>query len=213
MTNQPIAVDIVLIPSPDIISFAIEMNRKIIAETAVSPIILGKTKTIPHISVCMCTLAKNTDILIENLRDIADKYLPLPITISGIQTVTTASGDLITGLEIHRSDDLFALHTEVMQAAAPFFGRTITPDMLALGTDEELAPFTIPYITHFASHSSYDQYHPHITLGYEQSIREHDMSRYPVTCTGTTLAVCHLGNHCTCHSVVYSFKNERPLVT
>jgi hypothetical protein len=65
--------------------------------------------------------------------------------------------------------------------------------------DDVVAPSTLEWIRTYPQKSSYENFRPHITLGYGQV--PPGLS-FPIPFTAARLALCHLGNHCTCREML-----------
>ena len=77
-----------------------------------------------------------------------------------------------------------------------FFSYDVTPDMLV--PDEEIGISTLLWIKSYPEKSSFERFSPHITLGYGKL----ENYSFPRIIGVSQLAVCHLGNHCTCRKVL-----------
>ena len=73
-----------------------------------------------------------------------------------------------------------------------------TSDMLYEATDVQVG--TIVYINSFLQNASYSNYSPHITVGNGT----YQGNNFPISFTFQTLAICQLGNHCTCSKILYA---------
>ncbi len=63
---------------------------------------------------------------------------------------------------------------------------------------------TLAWIKNYSEKSSFEKFFPHITIGYGEI---NDYS-FPIKFTASKLALCHLGNHCTCRKILASVKLE-----
>jgi hypothetical protein len=59
---------------------------------------------------------------------------------------------------------------------------------------------TLQWIRDYPENSSFENFFPHITIGYGQM----ENISSPIEFTASALALCHLGNHCTCRDVLIS---------
>jgi hypothetical protein len=118
------------------------------------------------------------------------------LNVVGVLRSTNSRGETTSLLEVERTPELQALHEEVMQEMTPFFRYEATEAMIS---DEVVAPSTLDWIRTYLQKSGYEHFRPHITLGYGQAPA--DLS-FPIPFAVTRLALCHLGNHCTCRRVL-----------
>jgi hypothetical protein len=78
----------------------------------------------------------------------------------------------------------------------PYFRRDVTEEMIY--GEEEVAQTTLDWIENYAEKAAFGNFMPHITIGYGDAEEE----MLPITFRASRLALCHLGNHCTCRKVL-----------
>ncbi|HUS73133.1 MAG TPA: hypothetical protein VMY06_08710, partial [Sedimentisphaerales bacterium] len=98
---------------------------------------------------------------------------------------------------------LQSLHEKVMDKLEPYLSSNVTEDMIYGG--EEVAETTLLWIKKYREKVSFENFFPHITIGYGQ-IENHSL---PVSFVASELALCHLGNHCTCRKILVSIGLKR----
>jgi 2'-5' RNA ligase len=175
---------------------AIEANKKLLKQHP-NKIILNKENCLPHISLAMgCINQKNIDEVQKILREIADKYLNEPLNVTGVHIETNLADKKVSVLKVEKTRTLQSLHEQIMQKLAVFFSNIVTSNML-LG-DKPIDESTLLWIKNYSEKSSYVNFFPHITLGYGELKNEFPQTKFTVT----KLALCHLGNHCTCRKVL-----------
>jgi 2'-5' RNA ligase len=215
-----IAVDVVLLPSQAMMDRAIAANRRLL-RIGTDKITLNKRDCLPHISLAMGCIEK-TDIpnIERTLRTVAKSRPPGPLTIVGIRVGTDAAGRKVSVFEVGKTDLLQSLHEAVMRDLSPYLSSNVTADML-LG-EPAADDSTLQWIRDYPEKSSFENFFPHITIGFGQ-IAEHAVRRRsgparagvpsasegphlpsPIEFHATQLALCHLGNHCTCRKVLAS---------
>jgi len=189
-----IAIDAVLLPSETMTDKAIEANRRLSDER----IVLGKGCCLPHISLAMGCIEKNDIGEIERiLQEIAEQCALSRLKVTGIHLGTNSVGEKVSSFQIERTEAVQSLHEKVMQRLKPYLTYGVTADMvLSPPVDES----TLRWIRNYPEESSFENFFPHITIGYGAigffpSPREFAVSK---------LALCHLGNHCTCREVLIS---------
>ncbi len=191
-----IAVDVVLLPSEEMTGRAVDANRELLKQRA-DRIILGKEECLPHISLAMGCIDKGDIADIEKiLQAIAKDYAPAPLAVEGIRTETDAAGEEVSVFQVKRTRRLQSLHEAVMRQLARHFSYDVTAEMLFCGP--VVSQSTLSWIKNYPEKSSFEHFFPHITVGYG---RINDFS-FPVEFTATQLALCHLGNFCTCRKVL-----------
>jgi len=160
-------------------------------------ITLGKHSTLPHISLCMGVLnLEDLDRLTKIIGEIAHKHLPLPLTIDGVVSTLRSNGKEGSVWNIRSDLPLQSLHETVMKDCAPFLSGKVKEEMVA---SKEVNPGTLEWISAYAIESSSERFDPHITLGLGQA----EPLRNPITFTASRIAICHLGNYCTCQRILW----------
>jgi len=200
-----IAVDAVLLPCPTMTEIAIRANRQL---TGSPPkIVLGKTRCLPHISLAMgCLERSDIDSAHRICREIAQEYPPLKLTATAIRTSTNSAGEKVSAFEIKKVQPLQSLHEDLMRRLAPHLSHDVTADMLCSG---KASDSSLSWIATYPLKSSFENFYPHITIGYGQI----EPPPMPIDFTAGELALCHLADHCTCRTVLFSLplgKSAKP---
>jgi 2'-5' RNA ligase len=200
-----IAVDVVLLPSEDMTNKAIEANRELLKKH-LDKIVLDKENCLPHISLVMGCIDESDITDIEKiLRVIAEKCSLGQLSVSNIPAGTNSSDETVSVMQIENTETLQSLHEEVMQRLAPYFSYDVKAEMVL--SPPTAGESTLLWIKNYREKSSFENFYPHITIGYG---RLHDFlsgSRawaLPIKFTASKLALCHLGNHCTCRKILAS---------
>lgn len=190
------AIDVVLLPEEAIADMAIKANAKLV-ESFDSEIVLNKEDCLPHISLAMgCIDEKDIASIEKILRLVAKENALGNLTVLGIQT-TGVGSNAVSAFKIERTKELQSLHETVTERLAQYFSYDVTADMLA---DVEVEQRTLQWISSFREKSSYENFAPHITIGYG----EMENPSFSMDFTVSKLVLCHLGNHCTCREILVS---------
>jgi len=193
-----IAVDVVLLPSEEMVDKSIAANRELLKQCA-DKIVLDKESCLPHISLAMgCIDERDTADIETVLQTIAKQFSLGQLSVIGIHTGTNSAGEQVSVLQIERTEALQSLHEEVMRRLAPYFNYDVTVDMVLSTT--RVSESTLAWIKNYPEKSSFERFFPHITIGYGEI---NDYS-FPIEFTVSKLALCHLGNHCTCREILAS---------
>jgi 2'-5' RNA ligase len=197
-----IAVDVVLLPSEEMADKAIAANKELLKQCA-DKIVLDKESCLPHISLAMGCIDERDIADIEKvLQTIAKQYSLGQLNVIGIHTGTNSATEQVSLLQIERTEALQSLHEEVMRRLAPYFSYDVTADMLL--SPPMASESTLLWIKNYPEKSSFEKFSPHITIGYG----EINNFSFPIKFTASKLALCHLGNHCTCRKILASVKLE-----
>jgi len=198
-----IAVDVVLLPPEEVTNQAIEANKGLLKQYA-DRIILDKENCLPHISLAMgCMDEQNIPDIEKILHIIADKYNPGLLKVPGINVGTNALGEKVSAFEVEKTERLLSLHEEVMRRMTPYFSYNVTAEMVL--SPPLACESTLLWIKNYPEKSAFENFFPHITIGYGQ------LDDFPFTAefTASKLALCHLGNECTCRKVLAAVELEK----
>lgn len=177
---------------------AIAINR-VLVERFGSEIVLDQATCLPHVSLAMgCLDPEDLDAAGQILRQIARDNPVGALTIIGIATTANAEGQRVSSLLIDKTEPLQRVHEQLMHGLSPFLTYDATEQMLY--GQGPVSPTTLDWIADFPKKSSLAFFWPHITLGYG-GVPAVDL---PISFAATHLALCHLGNHCTCRKVLTS---------
>jgi len=192
-----IAVDVVLLPSDEMMDKAIRANVELVGKSG-SEIVLSKDNCLPHISLAMGCIDERDIASIEKvLEQLAKESTLGDLKIAGIHTSTNAKGEKTSLFEITKTKELQSLHEKVMKKLTPYFSYDVTDDMIY---DDEVEETTLLWIKNYPEQASFANFMPHITIGYGQV----ENGPFPIVFTVSRLALCHLGNHCTCRKILAS---------
>lgn len=193
-----IAVDAVLLPSQEMMDRVIEANRGLLKQCT-DKIMLNKTDCLPHVSLAMgCIEEKDIVNIGKILRRIAENYIPRPLTIVGASIGTNATGERVSVFDLKRTEELQSLHETVMRELASYFSYDMSAEMVP--SPPEADESTLRWIRDYPEKSSFKNFSPHITIGYGRIANP----PAPIEFHATRLALCHLGNHCTCRKILTS---------
>ncbi len=191
-----IAIDVVLLPDEPMTERAIEVNRRLVGDRR-EEIVLDRETHLPHISLAMgCVDENDIGTIGEFLRGLSQEAGVSRLSIVGILTSTNTRGEKTSLLDVRKTDELQALHERVMKETKPFFSHDVTDAMIR---DNVVAPTTLEWIRDYPQKASFERFRPHITIGYGEV--EPGLS-FPIEFRVTRLALCHLGNHCTCRKIL-----------
>ena len=200
-----IAVDAVLLPSEEMADKAIEANKELLKQCP-DKIVLDKESCLPHLSLAMGCIDERDIADIEKVLQAIAKQSSLgQLSAIGIHTGTNSTGEQVSVLQIERTEALQSLHEEVMRRLAPYFNHDVTADMVL--SPPVASESTLAWIKSYSEKSSFEKFFPHITIGYGEI---NNFSFPPqgvlwtIKFTASKLALCHLGNHCTCRRILAS---------
>jgi 2'-5' RNA ligase len=198
------AVDIVLLPTEAMTDIAIEANRRL-ARRCGEKIVLDRENCLPHISLAMgCLDESDLSAAAGILKDVTEELRLPELQVTGIRASTNSAGQIVSVLEVDNIRELQSLHEEIMGSFAPYLSSDVTRDMLH--DPAEVAQSTLLWIKNYRVNSGFGSFFPHITIGYG----ELSGGTFPIRFTASRLALCHLGNHCTCRKVLAAVQIATP---
>jgi hypothetical protein len=193
-----IAVDVALLPSETMTDSAIESNRKLHGQSN-NRIVLNKDNCMPHISLAMgCVRKVDIGKIGKILRAVAARYPHQEMKAIGIVVHTDSDGGKLSLLQIEANEALQSLHEELMRKLAAYFSYDVAAEMVLSAQPVDSA--TLSWIKNYRRKSSFGGFSPHITIGYGQL----NGVCGPMEFTASKLALCQMGNHCTCRQVIVS---------
>ncbi len=191
-----IAVDVVLLPEEVMTDLVIAANVELVKKYG-SKIVLNKKGCLPHISLAMgCIDSRDVARIGEMLRSMVE-IIPKRLELVGVQKTANFSGEVVSVFQVELSEQIQKLHEEICDIVRPFFTSVVVEDMIAGG---HASASTLEWIRNYFVKSSHFNFSPHITVGYG------DLTNRPLPCdfAVSRLAICHLGNHCTCTKILWS---------
>ena len=182
-------------------------------------IVLDKKNCLPHISLAMgCVNEKDIADIEKVLLTIAKgprfagtkQYSLEQLSVIDIRVGTNSAGEKVSVFRIERTKTFQLLHEEIMARLAPYFSYDVTADMIF--SPPEAGESTLLWIKNYPDKSSFENFSPHITIGYgeinDYSFGSREAGSLPIKFTASKLALCHLGNHCTCRKILASAELE-----
>ncbi|MHC4736529.1 MAG: hypothetical protein ACYTDW_19035 [Planctomycetota bacterium] len=171
-----------------------------------------KKSCLPHISLAMGCIEEADIAPVEKVLDEIAKETSLPdLKVVGIRASGNSNrasgnskGQTVSVFEVEKTKELQSLHEEVLDKLALYLSTDVTEDMIYGG--REVAESTLLWIKNYREKVSFENFFPHITIGYGQI----ENLVAPISFASSDLALCHLGNHCTCRKVLVSMKFKRP---
>jgi hypothetical protein len=199
-----IAVDVVLLPDQIMTDLTIAANAELVAKYG-SEIVLNKNDCLPHMSLAMGCVNREDIFRIGKLLQPLASIAPKRLKLVGVQKSTNFTGEIVSVFQVYCSDSLQDLHEKICEVVKPHFTYDVIDDMIAGGRPSpphrrRASPSTLQWIRNYPDKSSHSNFSPHITIGYGDLPDR----LLPADFAVSHLALCHLGNHCTCVKVLWS---------
>ena len=196
--------DVVLLPDKVMMDKAIEINAELVKKFG-NEIVLNKESCLPHISLAMGCIEEADIAPVEKVLEEIAKETSLPdLKVVGIRASGNSKGQTVSVFEVKKTKELQSLHEEVMDKLTLYLSSDVTEDMIY--GDQKVAESTLSWIKNYRKRSSFENFFPHITIGYGQI----ENLVPPISFASSELALCHLGNHCTCREILVSIKFKGP---
>jgi hypothetical protein len=190
------AIDIVILPPEAIMDNIVAWNQSLCKQRP-DNIVQNKFDSLPHVSLAMgCLQANRLPQAKETLQTLAKNHRTLLVEIPQLKLVGTGSGDDIVTLDISNTSALRNLHEDITTSFRPMLTNDATEEDLFDAPPIE--PSSIDWINHYIRDQSFDAFWPHITVGFGSAPGDFE----PFSFRGDRLAICHLGNHCTCRQIL-----------
>lgn len=184
-----IALDVAILPPPDLSRRAIELSATLPANESLG-LLLG-SDMMPHITLTQQFVqADEVDAALDRAGSALAGFEALRLTVTG-----AGRGGSAVWMSIAPTPELIELHRRLMDALGPFE----RPDGAEAAFHEgDARPGDVAWVGGFRRTSSYAAFEPHISLGHATELPHVD----PVAFEATTIAACHLGKFCICRRVL-----------
>lgn len=195
-----IAVDVAILLPEEIEKKAIELNRAL--DTKYQKIMLDKENTLTHITLCRGVLDEKYFEEAKNIiSDITNEISEIELTATNIKSSVMHTGEEISEITIAKTQALLRLHDKIMTSLKHLLTYDATTDMLYSPPEPDEG--TLQWIRKYKErHGQPEIFNPHITLGIGKG---EDLEK-PLNFTATRIALCQLGNYCTCKKVFKIFE-------
>jgi hypothetical protein len=203
-----IAVDVVLLPDKAVTALAVRANAELIG-CSDSQIALDKETCLPHISLAMgCIECEAVKPVTERIEAIASECPVGELVITGVVTSLNARGQSVSAFALAKTGAVQGLHERVMDVLQPYSSQDVTE--AAIFGDETVSETTLAWIRDYRQKAAFAAFFPHITIGYG---RVEQVMSFPIPLAAPRIALCHLGNHCTCRKVLASVPPAKSMST
>ena len=192
-----LAVDLVLLPSSEWVNKLIAINKQLV-DFDKQKINLNNSDCLPHLSLAMGVIKDNEMVSVQNiLQDLAKDFLPLDISLDGVYENTNDYGEICSCLNVSNGSKLSVLHEKIVEKFDFCMMREVKKEMFY--QSHEINLVTINWVQNFLDNASFNNFHPHITLG----LGKIDFEWEPLPLKINTLACFQLGNYCTCRKELF----------
>ena len=194
---QLLALDVALLPPPEVRQRAIELNAALPVEESQG--LQLDEEHHPHVTLTQAFIrADELHLALDRVNDVLRGLRPLTVEVTG----GGRNGSTLW-MAIERAPRLVELHEQLMEALRGF---ERTGGSRAAFVDGDGRMGDVVWVTGYRLKSAFQDFTPHITLGHG----EHTPDIEPFTFQATTVAACHLGRFCTCRRVLREWELKKP---
>jgi len=198
-----IAVDVVLLPDDAMTEQAIAISARLY-EKERGAFKLGREDYLPHVTLAMGVLDEGgVEKAGEMLKKIAVETKPLSLKAEKLEALVSLVGGFVFCIEVGKSPELKNIHQKVAESFIPFLTFDSSPDIFV--EPATIQEGTMRFIKNFPKKFDWNEYHPHITIGRGSAEEAFTPSNFSTP----TLALCQLGQFCTCRKVLALFPLSR----
>ena len=158
-----IAIDIVLLPSKEMVDNAIKLNKKI-ALHGKTEFELNTTNRVPHITLSMSCIEESNLNKIKNiLSDISKNYSTFHLTIENFRIENLKDDKKYISLNIQDNAEIKKLHKEIMTKLQPYFTYNSSEGMFI--NPQEINDITIEWLNSWKNkHTKLDLFKSHLSI-------------------------------------------------
>lgn len=192
---RPVAIDIAILPPAHVSERAIALSAALAAAES-QGLLLGADR-LPHITLTQQFVpVEHLDSLIAQVDRVVRGHAPLRLRVTG-----GGIGGSSVWMSIERTPALVGLHERLLQAAEAF---EVEDGGVSAFVGDDARERDVRWVREFRRESSFDRFAPHITLGHAAAPPEVE----PMDFVAATIALCHLGRHCTCRRIIRAWNLE-----
>ena len=180
-----LALDVAILPPPDVRQRAIELSAGLPSEHADR--LRLDADHIPHITLTQQFIrVEELEAAFERIDEVLRPERPITVNVTG-----GGKGGHSVWMAIERTELIAGLHERLMEALR---GYERPGGTAAAFFDGDARVGDVLWVTGYRLKSSFHHFTPHITLGPADT----PPAIAPFTFEATTVAACHLGRFCTC---------------
>jgi hypothetical protein len=196
-----LAIDIAILPPDHITDLCIDIGKDCKQDITVP---LNKQDNLPHITLVMGVMDEDDLNRITNKsQTILDKFKPLHLSLVELNSVQTNLDKLSYGFKVDRTQELVKLHQVIMDEFLDYLSKEKSnQEMFYIKDGEEFSNISMRWVDTLYRDKKPDDYFPHISLKCQSPM----YNNLPVNFIADRIAVCQLGDHCTCRKILWESK-------
>jgi 2'-5' RNA ligase len=192
-----IAIDIALLPPPDVSAHAIAVSAALPPEEFQG--LRLDDAHLPHITLTQMFVRRNElEQVFTRVDEIVPRFGPMTLRITG-----GGQGTHSVWMEVEKAPALVQLHEELLETLR---GLERPDGGTGAFLDDDARLRDVLWVSGYRLKSSFHHYTPHVTLGHGNE----PPAIQPLTFDADTVAACHLGKFCTCRQVLKRWTLNAP---
>jgi 2'-5' RNA ligase len=191
-----IAIDIVLLPSDEMMDHVIRANRDLIDNHGDTGIVLIKKHCVPHISLCMGVIEEDKlNEVNEIIQKLAESYSPFSFNANTLTNSEDPEKDNYLSLNFEYSHRFRDFQQEVMKLLREMVNyEDATAEMLVDPPHDKILS-----LKDYGEKDGHPNlYNPHITVGFGKT----DVLDLPIRFSSSKLAIFQLGDNYACKKLL-----------
>lgn len=195
-----IAVDIALIPSDEVIDLCLDINKAAWMKDK-GRFRMSRQDRIPHVSLAMGFIEDEDIDELKNQLSVMD-HTPFNVDVLSLDHIER-DGLRKAWLSVEVTDELRALHAKMFGLMRPYLVKSGSADGLFEGERTGINPTSLNILNNYDRYA-FENYKAHITLCcYDAD--SYASPKLPVSFMADRIALCHLGDGCTCRRVLEEY--------
>jgi 2'-5' RNA ligase len=189
--SELLALDVAVLPPPDVTARAVALSAALPVDSSESDVLRLDHEHLAHVTLMqLFARANELDQVLARVDDAVHGVGPLMLRASGAGQATNT-----IWLAIDKAQPLVELHERLMEALRGL-ERPDGSTAAFFGDDARMRD--VLWVAGYRLKSSFHHFEPHITLGHGSA----PPAVAPFAFRADTVAICHLGRHCTCRRVL-----------
>lgn len=194
-----IAIGVVLFPSNEIQDICVDLCKKFRDNSRRMP--LNKIDNLPHISLFMGAVDVNRlDEIFAKIKKLSKNLKPLNLLAEKLTNTVNSIKSPTYYFQIKKTSKLQSIHEKLINNLSDYYAKQTKAEMYFKKHNEKIARKTFFWVDNYVTGSSLKKFWPHITL---KACQNPFFNNLPIKFTVNRLAICHLGDHCTCRKILY----------
>ena len=194
-----IAINAVLLPSPQLSNIAIDLSNRI---KNTSPFTLNMKDRLPHISLVM-GYVEDTESAVDAVQLISKQIGPVELRVAGIHRYEPSfAGKYFFEIQFEQNEQILSIQNKLFKTLPLLEVENPSQKAFVSDGEEIINSAVLDYVGNFKKYSGDEKFSPHITLGAAEKDASFDDVKLPSTITISQITLCHLGNYCTCRKII-----------